>query len=144
LPTRRASDLDGQEDARYRCDRFGQRLGEGELGVERTSRLWVGAKELPGIGNPFVDEDHGGPVAAEQLVQCLPGRGTGLVAGADDLVPFSAAELPGELTPDGVHLGAVVLSLTGDGQVLSDECDPAHRARDVVVAVLAEQVLQLL
>src|SRR5699024_11302849 len=107
-------DGDCQEDPGYRCDRFGQRLGEGELGVERTSRLWVGTEELPGIGNPFVDEDHGGPVAAEQLVQRMPGRGTGLVASADDLVPFSAAELPGELTPDGVHLGAVVLSLTCD------------------------------
>ena len=55
-----------------RGDRLGQRLGEGELGVEAARRPDRRPEQLPGVGDPLVDQDQARRVRRDQLGAAPP------------------------------------------------------------------------
>ena len=105
--------------------RLGQRLGEGELGLEAAGRQVALIVELAGVGHPLVDQDQARPVLVEQLAQHVAGVGRLLVVGLDARVGLLAAELPGQLAPQRADHGAVGL---GDGIAGRDLVADQHDA----------------
>ena len=61
--------------------RLGQRLGEGELGLEAAGRQVALVVELARVGDPLVDQDQARPVLVEQLAQHVAGARRLLVVG---------------------------------------------------------------
>ena len=88
-------------------DRLGQRLGEGELGLEAARRQIGVVVKLARVGDPLVDQHQAGPILVEQHPERVTGIGRPLVVGAHPLERLLAAELPGELPPQGAHHRAV-------------------------------------
>ena len=98
------------------------------MGVEAAGRQVVAVPELARVGDPLVDEHHAGRVLGEQVAQDGgAGVSAALVRLADAVVGVAAAELPGELAPHGVDLGAVLLSRAARAEVVADD----DCARDV-------------
>ena len=66
--------------------------------------------ELPGVSDPFVDQDHAGRVLGEQIVKHVPARaGASLVGPGEPFVGGASAKLPGDLAPQRVDMSAVVV-----------------------------------
>ncbi len=118
----RRRDRDDQECPGHRLDRLGERLREGELGVERAGWEVVPSVELPGVRHPLVNQDQAGRVLTQQGCQRSPGIGAVAVVLRDDVVGGPAAQLPGQLAPESAHLRAVVLDAGLAGrQVRADQ-----------------------
>ena len=92
-----------------RLCRFTQRLGEGEVRLERSGGQIRRGVQLAGIGDPFVDQDQAGAILVEEFLQRIAGVGGVLVVLFDELVAFLAAELPGDFAPEGADDGPVGL-----------------------------------
>ena len=105
--------------------RLGQRLGEGELGLEAARRQVALVVELARVGHPLVDQDQARPVLVEQLAQHVAGARRLLVVGLDAGERLLAAELPGQLAPQRAHHRAVGL---GDGIAGRDLVAHQHHA----------------
>ena len=88
-------------DVGYRGSRLGEGLSERELGVEvpagQALSPAVGrtVEQLPGVGNPFVDEHHRWAEPFEQLREGSTGAGASHIVGPDKVVALLAAELMG-------------------------------------------------
>src|SRR5581483_2835112 len=87
--------------------RLAECLGKRELRLETSGRQVGCAMKLPGIGNPFVDEDQARSVLVEQFLERVAGIGGALIILLDKLVRFLTAKLPRDLTPKGANHGAV-------------------------------------
>ena len=121
----RGRQADHQQAVLRQLGRFGQRLGEGELGLEAARRQVALVVELARVGHPFVDQDQARPVLVEQLAQHVAGAGRLLVVGLDAGEGLLAAELPGQLAPERAHHRAVRL---GDGIARRDLVAHQHHA----------------
>ena len=135
-------DGDEEEGPGGALDSGGELLGEGELGVEAAAGQAVAPVQAAGVGDPFVDEDEGGGVAADEGAQGGTGVGAGAVGLRDELVGLGAAELPGELAPQRVNDRSVRLGggLPG-GDLVADDGDAPDPVGDRGVG---EQLLDVL
>ena len=88
--------------------RFGQRLGEAELGLEAAGGKVALVVKLAGVGDPLVDEDQAGAVIVEELAQRIAGVRRLLVVGCDAVERLPAAQLPRQLAPEGSNDRAVI------------------------------------
>ena len=81
--------------------------------------------QLPGVGDPFVDQDQAGAVLVEQFLERVAGVRGVLVVLLDELVAFLAAKLPGDLAPEGADDGPVGLLVgLAWGNLRADEDGP--------------------
>src|SRR5579863_10261319 len=89
--------------------RFAECLGKRELRFKRTCWQVGCAMKLPGIRDPFVDQDQAWPVLVEQFLKRVAGIGGAFIIFLDKLVRFLTAKLPRDLTPKGANHRAVRL-----------------------------------
>jgi hypothetical protein len=129
----RCRDRNDQQDTRSALGRLGERLREGELVVEGAAGQVVAADEGAGICDPFVDQNDGGGILREEIVQGLARGGAVCVGLRNQCVAFGAAELPGQLAPDGVDVCAVVLGRSRRAEVVADDGDAADLGAGVAV-----------
>ena len=92
-------------------DSLGQILREGEVRLEGACGQVLGVVELPGVGDPLVDEDQARGVRGEHVLQGGTRVGTCAVGIGYQVVPCPAAQLPGKLTPQRVDLRTVGLDI---------------------------------
>ena len=105
---------DEDDDVVDRCRSLGERLGEGELGVEVSAcqpLALIAVAQLPCVGDPFVDEDDRRAVLLEQRLKSRTGVRAVLVVGPNGLVAFLTAELVGEVAPQSVQFDALLDAL---------------------------------
>ena len=84
-------------------------MRESELSIERARGQFLIGDELARIRHPFVDEDKDRTVGTNKCVQCFARVSAGPVRTGNNIVGIPATQLPRELTPQRVHLGAVFL-----------------------------------
>ena len=105
----RGGQADDEQAVLRQLGRFGEHLGEGELGLEAACRKVTLVVELTRIGHPLVDQDEAGAILLEQLAQRIAGAGRPFVVGVDAGKGRLTPELPGQLAPQRAHHGAVGL-----------------------------------
>lgn len=88
--------------------RLGQRLSEGEVGVEAPSGEALNAVQQPDVRHPLVNEDETGGRHRQDLAQRIgPRADAALVSLGDDGVALLPCELPREVAPHRVDSGPV-------------------------------------
>ena len=123
----------------HQLARFGQRLQERQVAVVAAAAQELAGLELADVGDQLVHQHHARRVGREQRREhVLARRGAGGVGRLDGRERFLAAELPGELAPQGADAGRAVLpGLSGGVGVAVEDRDP--RLRHVEQPGLVEQ-----
>jgi hypothetical protein len=120
-------DGDDEQRAGNGLDDFGQRLGEGELSVERARGKVFAPPQLARVSDPFVDKDQARSMRSDEVAEHVARVGPGGVGGGDQVVGLAPAELPGHLPPQGADLGPVrFLADVTRGQMRADQGDAAN------------------
>jgi len=117
-----AGDRDDEHRSRHLSRGVGQRLREGEVRVERSGGQPVQAVELAGVRDPLVDQDEAWRVRPEEVHERLSRVRPGAIGVGDERMAVCAAELPGQLAPQGADVGSVGLARDGRGlEPVTDE-----------------------
>ena len=87
--------------------------------------------KLPGVGNPFVNEDQAGRILVEEFPKPVARVGRLTVILGNHCVAFFATQLPCDLAPERVHHSTVRLLLRLAGRNLRSHDDRSvHLRRD--------------
>ena len=126
----RGGKADDQHAVAGRLGRLGERLREGELGLEAAGRQVALIVELARVGDPLVDQDQTRSVLDEKLAQPVAGAGGMLVVSGHARERLGSAELPRQLAPEGLYHGAVGLGNRIAGRdAVADQHDTTHRGQ---------------
>ena len=139
---RRGGDGDEQQHSGYRLDDLGEGLGERELGVEGAAGQVFTSVQFARVGDPLVDEDHGGPVLFEERPETVAGVGAGPVRLGDVRVSLLARELPRQHAPEGVAFGSVGHEVGRAG--LESVADQRHALDALGNGEVSQEVLDVL
>ena len=118
----RCRQADHQKRVACRLGGLGKGLGKGEMRFKTSARKIALVVELTRIRHPFIDQNQAGTVFVEKNTQHISGAGGFFIIRTDSLVGFFSAELPGQLSPEGIHHCSVRLfNRVSRGNLISDQ-----------------------
>ena len=89
--------------------RFAKCLSKCEMRIEVASRQITLVVELPGIGNPFIDEDQAGTELLEQDAQFIAGTDALFIGCPYNFVSLFLSQLPSKFAPEGPDNRSILL-----------------------------------